>query len=232
MCSIVCRKTTASTGSGRSSSTRPRWKLQVAAAVAQARVLEGLGVGVHADHLGRALRGEHVGAVALAAGEVDDAHARAALGDPLVDGEVAPVPVVLLGNVGQRALAGQLERRDALGLVLSARRPWRARVEQAATIPPPCLPPPATPERIKDVNERYHDAAAAELRLQVGHRLRRDRPGAGARQDREGARRLARRAVRRRRSRSAPGTGYFTLNLLQAGRDRATRPRPTSRPEC
>ena len=33
--------------------------------------------------------------------------------------------------------------------------------------------PSATAERIKDANVRYHDAAAAELRLQVGDRLRR-----------------------------------------------------------
>ena len=47
----------------------------------------------------------------------------------------------------------------------------------------------ASAEEIRDVNTRYHDGAAAELRRQVGHRLRRHRPGAGARQDAQGARR-------------------------------------------
>ena len=113
---MVCRKTTASTASS-NSSTRPRWKLRFGRAVARAGVLEGLGVRVDADHLGGAL-GEQIRAVTLAAGEVDHAQPRAALGDPLVDGDVAPVPVVLLGDVGEGALAGQLERRDTLGLVL------------------------------------------------------------------------------------------------------------------
>ena len=60
---------------------------------------------------------QHRGAVALAAREVDDLAAVHALGDPLVDHEVALVPVVLLGDVGQRALARQVQGRDAGGLV-------------------------------------------------------------------------------------------------------------------
>ena len=62
--------------------------------------------------------GEHRRAVALAAREVDDALAGDPLGDPLVDDEVAAIPVVLLGDVGKRPLAGQLQRRDAVGLVV------------------------------------------------------------------------------------------------------------------
>ena len=61
--------------------------------------------------------GEHVRAVALAAGHVDDPPAGDPLGDPLVDDQVAPVPVVLLGHVGQGPLAGQRQRRHPLGLV-------------------------------------------------------------------------------------------------------------------
>ncbi len=38
--------------------------------------------------------------------------------DPLVDDEMAAVPVVLLGDVGEGPLAGQLQRRHALGLFL------------------------------------------------------------------------------------------------------------------
>ena len=41
-------------------------------------------------------------------------HAR---GDPFVDDEVAAEPVVLLGHVGQRALAGQRQRRHARRLI-------------------------------------------------------------------------------------------------------------------
>ena len=47
------------------------FEAQVGAHVAQPRVLVGLGVGVDADHVGGA-HGEHVGAVALAAGEVEN----------------------------------------------------------------------------------------------------------------------------------------------------------------
>ena len=89
---------------------------QVGAAIAGAGVLEGLGVRVDPGHLG-CPAGEQVRAVALAGGEIDDAHAGAALGDPLIDGDVAAVPVVLLGDVGERALARQLEGRDSLRLV-------------------------------------------------------------------------------------------------------------------
>jgi len=53
---------------------------------------------------------QHVGAVALAAGEVDDADAADAPRDPFVDDQVAAEPVVLLGDVGQRALAVERER--------------------------------------------------------------------------------------------------------------------------
>ena len=79
---------------------------------ARARVLEpgvlvGLGVRVDAGDPARAAR-QHVHPVALAAGHVDHVAALAALGHPLVDGQVAAEPVVLGGHVGQRALAGQL----------------------------------------------------------------------------------------------------------------------------
>ena len=80
-------------------------------------MLVGLGVGIDADHLGRLTR-EHVGAVPLAAREVGHGGPPDPRGDPLVDGEVAAKPVVLLGHVGERALAGERERRHALGLVL------------------------------------------------------------------------------------------------------------------
>ena len=56
------------------SSTRSRSKRRFGPRVAQPGVLVGLGVGVDADDLA-ARAGEHVGAVALAAGEVDDPQA-------------------------------------------------------------------------------------------------------------------------------------------------------------
>ena len=84
--------------------------------VLRAGVLERLGVGVDADHRLRRAR-EHGGAVALAAREVDDLAPVGALRDPLVDHQVAAVPVVLFGDVGERALAGQVQGRDAGRLV-------------------------------------------------------------------------------------------------------------------
>ena len=58
--------------------------------------------------------------------------------------------------------------------------------------------PTASPEHIKYVNTRYHDAAADGIRRQVGNRLRRHRPAPGAAEALEGSRRARRRAVRRR----------------------------------
>ena len=81
-----------------------------------AGVLERLGVGVDPHDAARG-PGEDLGAVALAASQVDDVEPPAALGDPLVDDEVAPEPIVLLGHVGQGALPGQRQRRDTGRLV-------------------------------------------------------------------------------------------------------------------
>ena len=89
---------------------------QVRPPVACLRVLVGLRVGIDPDDLGGA-PGEHVGAVALATGEVGDRGSANALRDPLVDDQVAAIPVVLLGDVGQGALARERQRRDAGGLV-------------------------------------------------------------------------------------------------------------------
>ena len=116
MCSIVCRKTTASTGSSKSS-TRPRRKLEVGARGSAAVACSWASGLASTPITSAARRRDHVRPVALAAGEVDDPHPAAALGDPLVDGEVAPVPVVLLGNVGERPLARQLERGHSVGLI-------------------------------------------------------------------------------------------------------------------
>ena len=50
--------------------------------------------------------------------EIGDPQARHPLGDPAIDDEMALKPVVLLGHVGERALARQRQRRNARGLVL------------------------------------------------------------------------------------------------------------------
>ena len=86
------------------------------ARVLEAGVLMSVRVGVHPGDHARAT-GQHLGAVALAAGHVHHLQAVAAIGDPLVHGQVAPVPVVLRGHVGHGPLAGQGERRDPVGLV-------------------------------------------------------------------------------------------------------------------
>ena len=80
---------------------------QVLALVAQPRVLVGLGVGVDADHVGRGAR-QNLGAVALPAGHIEDPAPENPRADPLINGEMAAIPIVLLRHVGQRALAGQL----------------------------------------------------------------------------------------------------------------------------
>ena len=184
---------------------------QVLAPVAQARVLVGLGVGVDADHRGGAAR-EHLRAVALAAGHVDDPPADRARGDPLVDREVPAVPVVLLRHVGQRALPRQLERRDPGRLVLLDEGVGG---HGRASIFPRLMPPPATAERIRDVNVRYHDAAAAEYDAkwgidfgEVGHRqvIGKLRKALGGELEHFP-----------RSLEIGSGTGYFSLNLLQAG---------------
>jgi hypothetical protein len=88
--------------------------------VLQPRVLEGLGVRVDPRD-GRGAVGEYRAAVPLAAGHVDHVEATAARRDPAVDDEVAAVPVVLRRDVRKRALAGERQRRDPLGLVLLGR---------------------------------------------------------------------------------------------------------------
>ena len=58
--------------------------------------------------------------------------------------------------------------------------------------------PTATPEHIKDVNTRYHDARRRGVRRQVGHRLRRGRPAPGAPEAGQGAGRAEGPHLRRR----------------------------------
>ena len=131
---------------------------------------------------------------------------------------MAPVPVVLLGDVGQRALAGELERRHVGRLVLLNVGVPRHGGEDIFRRP---MAAPATAEEIRDFNVRYHDAAASDYdpkwgidfgevgQAQVLTKMRKalgSEPGHFHRSLEIGA-----------------GTGYFTLNLVRAGVvDRAT----------
>ena len=78
----------------------------------------------------------------------------------------------------------------------------------------------ATAERIRDVNTRYHDVAAARVRRQVGDRLRRDRPAPGRGEAGKALGGAAGEPFGDALEIGA-GTGYFSLNLLQLGTDRA-----------
>ena len=82
--------------------------------------------------------------------------------------------------------------------------------------------PPRTPERIKDVNTRYHDAAADAYDAKWGI----DFGAIGQEQVRAQAAQGARRPARRPFGDAleiGAGTGYFSLNLLQLGMiERAT----------
>ncbi|CAA9485490.1 MAG: hypothetical protein AVDCRST_MAG13-1422 [uncultured Solirubrobacteraceae bacterium] len=106
---------------------------EVRAHVAQPRVLVGLRIGVHADHVAGGA-GQDVGAVALPAGHVDHPQPADLPGDPLVDDEVPAEPVVLLGHVGQRALAGEGERRHPVGLVALEEEALGVRGHPAGTV--------------------------------------------------------------------------------------------------
>ena len=214
---------------------------QVGPHVAQPGVLVGLGVGVDPDHA-RGRGRQDVGAVALAAGHVDHPLAADPLRDPLVDDQVAPVPVVLLRHVGQRPLARQRQRRHAGRLVpldvvaLHGRGPYCSPPDAVFASAPskalcerrtkraqePCArreaapPPPPRPTHIKDVNTRYHDAAADEYDAKWGI----DFGATGQEQ------------VRLKLAKAlggvdglcfgdgleiGSGTGYFSLNLMQLG---------------
>ena len=75
---------------------------------------------------------------------------------------------------------------------------------------------PATKTEILDVNRRYHDVAAGEYDAKWGISFARERPGAGRRQARQAARRRGPGPFARSLEIGA-GTGYFSLNMLQAG---------------
>ncbi len=146
------------------------------------------------------------------------------LGDPLVDRQVAPEPVVLLGHVGQRALAGQRQRGHAVGLValhVFTSADTRGQCMEAAW--PTVYPVPAHghrrgPDRLHPRRQRaLPRPGGGALRRQVGHRLRRAR--ARPRSPASCARRWGSStwAASRAALEIGAGTGYFGLNLVRAG---------------
>ena len=103
----------------------------------------------------------------------------------------------------------------------------RARLPPRLDSGPPWPPPPRT--EIRDVN-RATTTSRRGLRRQVGHRLRRHRPGAGARQALASC--SARAPARSRaRSRSAPGPATSRSTCCRRASS-ARRRAPTSPPGC
>ena len=130
---------------------------------------------------------EHVRAIALAAGHVDHAQSGHARGDPLIHGQMAAKPVVLLGHVRQRALARQLQRRDAVRLIALQRR-----LGGTDTAREYMVPPRAAQSHRRGDPRRQHALprrGGRPLRRQVGHRLRGARRRTGAGEGAQGTRR-------------------------------------------
>ncbi len=232
MCSIVCRKTIASRGSLKFS-TRSRSKRRLARAVAEPGVLVGLGVGVDADHLGggsrrappsrspRRRRGRRPSCPRPA--RRSTRRRRGGAGTSSSPRERRAASARRSAPAAARPRAGRAARTvvrrssgSALVRYLSPRMP---------------ASPTATAEQIKDVNTRYHDVAADSYDAKWGIDFGDDRPGPGARASCARPSAARARAVRRR----ARDRRRHRLLLAQprASRpDRATRPRPTSRPGC
>jgi SAM-dependent methyltransferase len=207
-------------------------EMEVRDPVAKPGVLERLGVRIDTDDLGRAL-GQQGGAVSLATGHVDDALARALLGDPSVDGEVTPEPVVLLRNIRKSALPRERERRHMWRLVALnetfglARRFPAARLillhigghgtRQSKLRAPRMASTRQTlsSAEIRDANVRYHDAAARSYdskwaidygEIGGGQVVGKLEKALGDPPGHYG-----------RMLEIGAGTGYFTLNLLRQG---------------
>ncbi len=191
---------------------QPPLERQPGTGIAEPRVLVGVGVGVEPDD-GGGPPCEDIGAVPLAAGHVEHAPAGDPFGDPLVHRQVAAKPVVLGGDVGQRPLAGQLERRHPGRLVLlNVGVQWHGRQGNVT----PAMEALRSADEIRDVNTRYHDVAAASYDAKWGI----DFGEVGQSQVIGKLRKLIGPELDRGYQRSleiGAGTGYFTLNLLQAG---------------
>ena len=200
-------------------STSPRSKLRFGAHVAPAGVLVCLRIGVESDDL-RGGPGEDLRAVALATGHIEHPPAPDSLGDPLVDRQVAAKPVVLGRDVGQRALTRELERGDPRRLILlNVGVHWHGRqgnVTAAMEASTSSATRPRDAEEIRNVNTRYHDVAAAGYDAKWGI----DFGPVGQGQVIGKLRKLLGGELDHGFKRSleiGAGTGYFSLNLLQAG---------------
>ena len=206
-------------------------------------MLVGLRVGVHPRHVARAAR-QHGGAVALAAGHVHHVAARAARRDPLVHGQVAPEPVVLLGHVRQRALAGQGERRHARRADPAARTAaTSAKAARSIVLRRPRLPPMAaahatrsttptsatTTSRPRTTTPSGASTTASAGQAQVTGKLRKalgeERPARFARgaRDRRRHRLLRAQPDAGRRGRRAVGHRHLAGDARRRSRARAER---------
>ena len=223
-CSIVCRKTIAS--------TRPvelldqaALEAQVRPPVAQARRARGPRGWRRPRRPRRRARASRSDAVALAAGEVGDAQAlrsaRRSTRRRRGGGGTSSSPRARRAACARRsarAAARPRAGRPGRSLLMRPRTSTSAVAAQQSAAPCPCQPRPATAEQIKDVNVRYHDARPPTLRRQVGHRLRRAsaRPGDAPSSRRRSAGGPAR-AVRATRSRSAPAPATSRSTCSSAG---------------
>ena len=142
---------------------------------------------------------------------------RHAVGDPLVDRQVAPVPVVLVGHVGQRALARSARAAARPPAGPAGRESWRGS-GSAGGLP---FRPHA---RLSLGDSRAHQGREHPLSRRGGES--RTTPSGASTSARSGRTRRARSSSRPSgRARAAfgdaleigAGTGYFGLNLMQEG---------------
>ena len=112
------------------------------------------------------------------------------------------------------------------------RRACRAACHEYYCRAPMAARPTARPARPDQGSQRpLPRRGRRQLRQQVGRSTTARSGEPGADEAFEGARR-ERRATIERALEVGAGTGYFSLNLLRAGRDRRAPPRPTSRRAC
>ena len=194
---------------------------QVGRAVAQARVLVRVGVGVDADHaVGAARPGRRRRSPRRTRGRRRAPRRRAwrSTRRRRGGGETSSSPRGRRGACARR-------RGRAAGRPGGWSRCWkrsgtrggsdRERVHVAAYTPAPCRPRPPTAEEIRDVNARYHDGAAADYDAKWGidfGAVGQGRCWASCARRSGGGR-----AASTARWRSAPAPATSALNLLQAG---------------
>ena len=164
MCSIVCRKTTASQRSG-DVLDQVALEAQVGPPVARRGVLVGLGIGVDPDDVGSG-RGQHVRAVSLTASQIGHPQAfdlppRSTRRRRGGAGTSSSPPERREGCARPSAPAAGRRRADRPAGSAFPTRGWR-KLTAGGRYSPAAMPAAAdaTAERIRDVNTRYHDLAA------------------------------------------------------------------------